>query len=76
MATIDVKSAAGKFEVEIEKVTAVGDQILLVGTMDGLDCTTVVPAREAFRLLRLGLRREVLSCLFRSLRRARLASSQ
>ncbi|HTX01720.1 MAG TPA: hypothetical protein VMD59_23255 [Acidimicrobiales bacterium] len=76
MPSIDVRSAAGRFEVEIDKIAADGDTILLVGTMDGLDCTTVVQGRDAWRMLRLGLRREVLGCMLRSWRRPRRAAAR
>ncbi len=67
MATIDVRSAAGRFEVEIQKITVDGDRILLGGTMDGLDCTSVVSGRDALRLGLLGMRIGVIFCVLRAL---------
>jgi hypothetical protein len=67
--SIDVRSAAGRFDVEIEKITVDGDKILLGGTMDGLDCTSVISGSDALRLARLGMHTQVVGCLLRALLR-------
>lgn len=76
MASIDVRSAAGRFEVEIQKITVEGDSILLAGTMDGLDCTSVISGRDALRLGLLGLRVNVVVCVLRALLRPGRGSPQ
>lgn len=76
MARMEIKSAAGGFEMEIEKVTVDGDKIVLVGALDGLDCRTVVDSGEVLSLMRLGCRRDVAMCLIKRLTARPLRKSE
>lgn len=67
MPIMNVKSAAGGFDVEVDEIRAEGGTLVLLGTLDGMDCRTEVPNGEVLKLVRLGCKPAVIRTLAASL---------
>jgi hypothetical protein len=74
-ALLSVKSAAGGFEVEVDAIRAEDGKVVLLGTLDGMDCRTEVANVEVLKLVRLGCKPDVIRALLKQLlaRRRRAA---
>jgi len=66
---MDVKSGAGTFHIEIERITVQAKHVALVGTIDEMECRTLVSPREFFRLFGLAIRPQIIWFLVKSLLR-------
>jgi hypothetical protein len=66
-AIMSVKSAAGGFDVEVDEIRAEDGKLVLLGTLDGMDCRTEVANGELVKLVRLGCKPAVIRALARQL---------
>jgi hypothetical protein len=66
-AIMSVKSAAGGFEVEVDAIQAQDGKLVLLGTLDGMDCRTEVANGEVLKLVRLGCKPDVIRALLKQL---------
>ena len=63
---MDVKSGAGTFHIEIARITIKAKHVALVGTIDEMECSTLVRPREFFRLFGLAIRPRIIWFLVKS----------
>lgn len=68
-----VKSVAGGFDVAVADLRVEDGKLVVLGTLDGMDCRTELAADDVLRLARLALRPDVIRAVLRELR-ARLGA--